>query len=142
MAAQSFATGTEQQFLVSVNINGTDLGVFDTYKGGDVQAKVTKHRPGGMGPEQGYPALPVYTDVTVSRVYDPTVYQEILRTLNAQAGRVPGSVAVQPLDANGNAFGKPIVYGGVFSNLKWGNVDSTSEKPRMFEIDLSVFSVA
>lgn len=135
------ALGTEQGFLISVNIDGTDFGIFDSRKGGDAQAKVTKHRPGGMGPEVSYPALPTYSDLTVSRVFNPVHDLELIRGLEAKAGRVQMTVTEQPLDADGNVFGNPLVYSGTFSNLKLGQVDSTSEKVRMYELDMSVASV-
>lgn len=140
MALESAAT--EQNYLVSVVVNGQALGTFDAYSGGDAQAKSVKHRPGGMGPEKSYSSLPSYTTLTVSRVLEPARDWELVRSLTQIAGRVDASMTEQPLDANGVAWGKPKTFTGHFLGVKPGKVDSTSDAIRMFEVDIDVTAIA
>lgn len=132
---------SEQQFLVTVNIDGQNIGTFDTWSGGDALATETKHRPGGMGDEVSIAGLISYAAGTVTRVYERSRDHELLRTLTPKGGRVKASVTEQPLDDNGNVWGKPNVYTGRFMGVKRGDVDSTSGSPRMLELDISVTTV-
>lgn len=136
------AVGTEQNYLVTVVVDGQALGVFDTFSGGDPAAQSVKHRPGGMGPEKSYATLPSYTDVTVGRVLEPARDWELIRQLTQKAGRVDASATVQPLDADGNIWGNPKTYNGTFLGIKDGKVDSTSDAIKMLEVDLSCTTVA
>lgn len=132
---------TEMQYLWTVVVDGKSLGVFDSLTGGDAVASESKHRPGGMGDEESYPSLPSYGPASVARVYKRQRDHELIRTLTAKAGRVSGSVTEQPLDADGNSWGQPTVYKGRFLGVKRGSGDSTSDSPRMFELDFSITSI-
>lgn len=127
---------TELNYLLTVVVDGTSLGTWDTYSGGEPMAKEVTHRPGGMGPEQAYASLPTYNTLSISRVLVPSRDWELIRSLTAKAGRVNASMTEQPLDADGNAWGKPTVYTGSFLGIKPGKADSTSDSLRMVEIDI------
>jgi hypothetical protein len=133
---------TAQQFLVHVTVDGAPLGVFDTMTGGDAVAKSVKHRPGGMGPEQSFTSLVSFTDITTARVYIPTRDVTVEATLIPKGGKKVGIVTRQPLDADGNAYGKALVFTGRFLGVKPPKVDSNSDAVAMFELDFSVTSVS
>ena len=133
---------TELQALVTAVVDGQPLGVFDKRTGGDMAATESKYRPGGMGPEKSYTSLPSAASLTVSRVFENERDVELMRALQAKAGRVSGSVSEQPLDADGNAYGAPITFSGLFLGVKWGNMDSTSNTPRQVELDFSITTIA
>lgn len=133
----------ESQSLITVHVVGVgDLGVFDKKTGGDTQAPTAKHRPGGMGPEKAYRTLPTYSDITVSRVLERDRDWELVRTLKGKAGNAMMTITEQPLDDDGNAWGSPQTYQGRLTNVKPGQVDSTSQNVRMFEIDCSVQTIS
>lgn len=133
----------ESQFLITVHIDGVgDCGVFDKRTGGDATAPTAKHRPGGMGPEKAYRTLPTYSDLTVSRVLERDRDYELVRRLRNLSGNAQMVVTEQPLDDDGNAWGSPQTWQGRLTNVKPGQVDSTSQNPRMFEIDCSVQTVS
>ena len=132
------AISTEQQYLVTVNVAGRDLGVFDKMTGGDTTVTSAKHRPGGMGAEKSYRTLPTYADIVLSRVTESARDWELIRWLSNQAGAVPVTVVRQPLDAQGNAWGTPYTYRGRLGPVKPGQVDSTSSAVAMWEMDVFV----
>src|ERR1035437_10166223 len=141
-AGQTF-NATELQYLTTVSVDGVgNIGVFDTVSGDGVDAKPVKHRPGGMGPEISYLALPVYSDVTVSRVYDEGRDHELIATLHNAVGILRATVSVQPLDNNANPFGSPRTYRGRVAAVKDGKVDSTSNNPRIWTLDVQVETIA
>lgn len=129
---------TAQQYLTTVNVDGRDLGVFDTMKGGDVTVKAAMHRPGGMGPEKSYLSLPTYSAVTVTRVEERDRDWELVRWCQNRAGAVTAQVTRQPLDEAGNAWGTPMVWSGRLSTVKAGDTDSSSSNPLMWELDIDI----
>jgi len=144
--------GSEQQFLVTLSIlsapSGTTLAaplntayVFDKFAGGDVQASISKHRPGGMGPEISYLALPSYSDVTISKAWNTAVDNGVWAQLNNLIGNTIAQVTVQPLDDGGNAWGQGTVYTGRLAKVTPGGTDANSNAVRMLEVDLSVETV-
>lgn len=132
--------GTDQSYLVTVVMNGTNVGVFDTWSGGDAVAKSNKHRPGGMGDEVAYASLPSFTDMTVGRVLEADRDWDLVGLITQYGGRVPGSITIQPLDADGNAYNSSRTATGVFLGVKGLKADSTSDAIQMYELDFAVTS--
>jgi hypothetical protein len=129
---------TAQQYLVTANVGGRDLGVFDTMKGGETTVKAAMHRPGGMGPEKSYLTLPTYSAITLTRVAERDRDWELVRWLQDQAGKVRVQVTRQPLDEQGNAWGTPQTWAGRLGSVKPGDTDSTSSNPLMWEMTVNV----
>lgn len=127
---------TAQQYLITANVGGRDLGVYDTMKGGDVQTKSAMHRPGGMGPEKSYRSLPTYSTITVTRVLERERDWELLRWLQDQSGGVRAQITKQPLDEQGNAWGTPMTWSGRLLGVKGGDADSTSSNPLMYDFEV------
>ncbi len=134
--------GSEQQWLATLSINGTDYGTFDKFAGGDVSAPVNKHRPGGMGPEITYLSLPTYSDVTLTKVYETQNDHDRVATLHGLVGNGLATVTLQPLDDSGNSWGTPRTYQGRLVGVKDGGTDSMSNAARMFEVDIAVETVS
>lgn len=134
--------GSEQQWLATLNVGGTDYGTFDKFAGGDVSAPVNKHRPGGMGPEITYLSLPVYSDVTLTKVYETQRDHARIAALHAAVGNQLATVTLQPLDDTGAAWGTARTYSGRIVAVKDGGTDSTSNAARMFEVDIAVENVS
>ena len=129
--------GTEQQWLVTASTDTLGaIGIFDKMTGGDMDAKVTLHRPGGMGALQSFLALPEPTAVTISRVYVEDRDHALIGQLRTLVGSDYLTISAQPLDQNAAPFGTPTIYRGRLTNVKAGNADSTSSTPRMFDLDI------
>jgi len=133
--------GSEQQWLATLNVGGTDYGIFDKFSGGDVTATANKHRPGGMGPEITYLSLPSYSDITLTKVYETQKDHARISDLHNAVGRQLATVTLQPLDDSGAPWGTPRTYQGRIIAVKDGGTDSTSNAARMFEVDISVETV-
>jgi hypothetical protein len=147
--------GSEQQFLVTLSIVASPAGLafsstlknkgkvtFDKFSGGDVQSTINKHRPGGMGPEISFLALPTYSDVTISKAWNTGTDNALWDDLTTIIGNTIAQVTVQPLDDGGNAWGSATVYTGRINKAMPGGTDSNSNSVRMLEVGLSVETVA
>ena len=147
--------GSEQQFLVTLAILAAPVGTvfssalassgkvtFDKFSGGDVQTTINKHRPGGMGPEISFLALPTYSDVMISKAWNTGVDNALWSDLTNVIGNTLASVTVQPLDDGGNAWGAGTVYTGRLTKVTPGGTDSNSNSVRLLEVGLSVETVA
>lgn len=130
--------GTEQSILVTVQVNGQSLGVWDTATGGDSLAASTQHRSGGQKNMTSYRTLPKFSELVVSRVCDLSVDWELIRTIKSIAGGVPGSVTEQPLDSDNNAYGASQTATGLFLGVTQPKADSNSETAQMYELHFSV----
>jgi hypothetical protein len=146
--------GSEQQFLVSLSTLAIPANVtlasilskgsitFDKFSGGDVQSTINKYRPGGMGPEISFLALPSYSDVTITKAWNTSIDNAVWSDLAKLIGNSLVSVTVQPLDDGGNAWGSPTVYTGRLNKVMPGGTDSNSNSVRTLEVGLSVETVA
>lgn len=126
----------EDTYSVRVTVAGTDLGVYDKMSGGGVDSNETKYRPGGLADEVTLGGSRAVANVTASKLYDENVHG-LIHWLYSQAGKADMVVTKQPLDANGAAFGRPIVYRGSLKAVKAPDVDSTSSAPALVELELS-----
>ena len=143
---------SSQQFLVHLHVTpvapkgaaAIDFGVWDKLDGGDATATPVKHRPGGSKTEVIYPSLPVYSAITIERVYDNEFRNDQLAVaqLRSLAGMATATVTEQALDANMSAFGTPRTFHGLLTSVKDGGVDSNSETARLWTLDIDVTTSA
>lgn len=135
--------GTKSQYLVTMT--GTyrgvkyDFGVWDRKTGGDVQADITKHRPGGMGAEETYGGQAQTTDLVLTRVKKRQGRDDIAKIaiLRQMVGRGEVVVTEQPLDQDANKYGKPSVHRGVVMRVSGADVDSNSNDADLYEVGIS-----
>ncbi len=130
--------GTEQSELVTATVNGVTIGTFNSADGGDAYATATQNRSGGQANMTSYRTRPKYTELNVSRVVNLAVDWEVIRGLIPLAGLVPGSVTIQPLDTDLNAYGNPRTATGMFLGVGGVRIDSNSEALQNFTLRFSV----
>lgn len=121
----------------TVSIDGTPLGVWDTLSGGDVGSEETKYKPGGMQPEVSLGGTTSVENVTLGRLMSREDWDFMHRLMSSRVGKAPCTVARQPLDVDGNPFGRPMVYQGVLQNVTPGDSDSNSSDAQVWEITVS-----
>jgi hypothetical protein len=118
-----------------------DLGVFDRKSGGQTDSEETKHRPGGMGPEESLGGFVTMENVVVSRVPRPNVDTgDLLGFLRARVGKAQAQVTEQFLDADGNPIGNPQVFGGILKRVTTPEHDSSSSDKAWLELEVSTHS--
>lgn len=127
---------TQHDYRVTVAIDGKDIGVFDSRTGGEIEADVQRKNT-GTGPKL-YPARAVPGDVTVVRGYERERDHELSRHLATRCGKAQMVVSEQPLDEDGNAWGRPKVFTGLLRTVNTGDVDADSEDPRDLELTMTV----
>lgn len=131
---------SQSDYLVTVVLDGQALGGFDTCSGGEADSDVTaKYTSEGR---QVYHGKPNYGDLTVSRDFKRERDHELSRLLYARAGRAVVTVSKQPLDDDGNVWGKPLVYSGLLKTSTPPEYDANSDDPEMLELVVAVKSVA
>lgn len=131
----------EDLYNVTAKIVGTDGSsasfTFDKMDGGDVTAKETKYRPGnGTEDEQALGGANTVSNITVTMLMDYAAYQK-LPWLMKQNGKATMYVYKQPLDVNGSAFGKPLVYKGILQAVNPPKTDSSSDAAGLLSLTQS-----
>ena len=124
------------RITASVTFNGEtrNLGIFDTWEGGNVTADNTKHRRGGMGPQVAVGGPVTIEDVTVSRDYDLERDHQHAHWLSTAVGRGRITATKQYLDDDGNSFGDVIVITGILIGYNQPAADSDSSDVAMVEL--------
>lgn len=138
MTQETIVGGTELSELATVAVNGTTIGVFDTWSGGDALAPSAQHRSGGQQQMTSYRTLAKYSEMSVGRVLNLAVDWETIRGLIPLAGQVPASITLQPLDADLVAYGNSRTATGMFLGVSGIKGDSNSETLQDFQLHMSV----
>lgn len=127
----------QDQYDVSVSLDGRNLGTFDKMTGGNIDSTETKYKPGAMAPQISLGGSIEVGNITVSRLYVLGRDHPLVPLLKQAVGR--GSVVVkkQPLDVNANPFGQPVVYTGILKQLTLPEADSESTSAALMEIEVS-----
>lgn len=118
--------------------DGTDLGVFDTFDGGEADSEETKYKPGGMEPEITLGGSRTFGNVTLSRLYVHERDHDLCKTLMNIAGAMGVTIKRQPLDKEANAFGTPHTYKGTLKAVTPPGTDSESSDAAKMEIECTV----
>lgn len=127
----------QDQWSNTVTIDGTPMGVWDTFGGGDVEAEETKYRPGGMQPQVSLGGSTSVNNVTLSRLLGKEDWPVMHDLMSSRVGKADVTVSRQPLDADGNPFGRPLVYRGKLQNVNPGDTDSNSADAQTWTIVVS-----
>lgn len=143
------ATGTggptrSDTYMVNVQVEHPrtgamiNYGTWDKMTGGELGASASSYRPGGMAPPVSLGGVKTTTNVTVSRLYRLARDHDVAQQLFDGVGRSKMVVTKQPLDIEGNTYGKPIVYHGTLDRVKTPDVDSESSSAGLIELEMVV----
>jgi hypothetical protein len=113
---------------IDVTIAGEtrQLGIFDTWEGGNVTADSTKYRPGNMGPQMALGGNPEIDDITCVRYYDQLRDSPNDTWLASGVGGARCAVKKQTLDPDGNAYGTAYNITGTLVGFQHPEHDSNS----------------
>jgi hypothetical protein len=120
------------------NPPGRDLGVWDKMTGGQVDSDETRYNPGGMAPPVSLGGRKTVENIVVSRLYRLARDHDIVQDFINWSGRARVIVSKQPLDIEGNVYGRPIVYNGTLKRYSTPDVDSESSAAGMVEIEVTI----
>jgi hypothetical protein len=127
----------QDQNLVTVSVDGVNLGTFDKKTGGGTDSTETKYKRGGMGREVSLGGSPMVPNVTVSRLFEGLRDLELVRWLYTRAGKGRASMTEYLLDADGNVFGRGDTYSGILKKVMKGDTDSNSTGARTYDLEIS-----
>lgn len=137
----------EDQFVVTVTatkrtINGTEtrnLGVMDTFEGGETSADDSRHKRGGMQGSVPLGGTKEVGNITTSRLYDGFM-QEQEPWLENGVGALEATITKQPLDDAGLAFGRPRVFTAKLVTLTPPDHDADSSDGAMIELEFAPYA--
>lgn len=127
----------QDQWSATLTIDGRSFGVWMSLSGGDVEASETKIRPGGMRPELSLGGVATTNNVTLTKVLDRADYDAMRIMMAGRVGKARCVASRQPLDADGNPWGRPIIYAGVLQNVTPGDYDANSTDAQVWEVTIS-----
>lgn len=124
------------QRAVTLAIDGRDFGVWDKKSGGAIDSEGTKYRPGALGAMVALGGPTMVDNVTLQRLYVLERDHAEMPFLQGRVGRGNCTVTEQPLDVDGNAFGRPLVYTGKLKRVTPPDIDSESSDAALIELEI------
>lgn len=136
--ADTFEVTVHVQNVLHPNKIMLNCGVWDKRSGGRKDSEELKYPPGGMRPEISLGGRSTTENVTVSRNYRLVRdHQDLSGILLAGVGKARMTVTQQPLDLDGNAFGRPSVWSGTLKSVSLPEHDSESNDAAMVELEMT-----
>jgi|SRR5215471_9463762 len=127
----------KDQWDTTVTIDGVAYGTFDQSTGGEADTDELKYKPGGMAAQISLGGIVTVGALTVSRLYVLERDHVNVHNLLGRVGKAQVVVKKQPLDVDGNAFGRPLTYNGVLKRVTPPEVDSESTDAALIEIEVT-----
>jgi hypothetical protein len=131
----------EQLFLVTLIIDGVDLGTWDKWDGGDKDSTSTKYRSGGDDAEEDLGGSVTYSDLTLTRNYRLSRDAPILGFLLNKVGIGNCIASKYPLNRDYTVFGPHIQAAGPLKTVTDPKVDSNAANAALLAIVVSVNSL-
>lgn len=132
------ARGTRNdQYVVSMALDGVDTGIWDKWAGGDLDSDEVKYAAGAMASERSLGGRQITQPINLTRNFDLDRDPQYQSLFEARRGKGHVVVTKQPLDADGNPFGRPLVYTGTMKFAKFPEADSNSNAAGLIEVQVS-----
>ena len=128
-------------WLVTVNVAGRNLGIWDTLSGPETDSEESRFRPGGMNDEVSLGGRQTLGNAVLSRLHDEWLATQT-KWLRSQCGMARGTIGRVPLNAFKQQAGPPEYYGGTLKRVSPPDHDSMGGDAAMVEIELTIDSVA
>jgi hypothetical protein len=132
------APSREDTWLITCTVDELDLGVFDTFSGGEVDSEEAKYRPGGMAAEISLGGSRTIGNVTIGRYYDRLRDHPRLKSLASRVGAGRVTIGLTPLDASGLRGGDPLTYSGILKTITLPDIDSTGTDAAIVELECTI----
>lgn len=139
------ASGPQREDTASISVSVkfpgdtryTNTGIWDKRSGGELDSSETKYTPGNLGDPISLGGRIIPGNNTLQRLFRGARDQDTLQKMFNAVGRSPVIVSEQPLDIDGNAYGRPIVWNGVLKKCTPPPRDSESQNAALIEIEVS-----
>lgn len=131
------AGSRQDQYAVTVVIDGVNTGIWDKCSGGEMGSEETKYKPGGLQKQISLGGSQNLDNLTVSRIFDLDRDAPALKNWMNRAGKADCVVTKQTLDVDGNVYGPPLVYSGILMRVAPPEHDSESSDAGLVEIEVS-----
>lgn len=123
--------------VVSGNGETLDLGIFDMFSGGAAKAESTKHRPGGMGPQESLGGPVARDDFTLQRLYKLERDHPLAKKLDRLVGIGIVTAKRVMLNRDRSAVDPPITFTGTLIGFVHPDHDSDSAEKKMVQLEVS-----
>ena len=127
----------QDEYNVTVTVDGRDLGTFDKFTGGEIDSEELTYKPGAMGPRISLGGSVNIGNVTVSVLYRLETIHAAVHWLISRVGKAAVTITKQPLDVDGNAWGKPLTYQGKLKQINPPEHDSESNDAALLELEMT-----
>jgi len=104
-----------------------NLGAFDQSSGGAGESAEKKYREGGAVDQSVLGGARMRANVTIERLYRAERDGPIFHAIDNARCRKKLVITKQPLDDDGNDFGKPLIYSGKVKTVTGPDTDSNDD---------------
>jgi hypothetical protein len=132
----------EDTHLLTLVVDGRDLGIWDKKEGGEIDSEENKYKPGGMAQEISLGGTRTIGNCTFSRLFDWARDDPIMPWLFPRVGNGRGALGVQMLDVTGAPRGRLMTLGGTLKTMTPPDLDSTSNDPALVALEFTCDSVS
>lgn len=126
----------KKNYIVYASVDGTDLGVFDTWAGGDSGSEDTRYTEGG-GVEISLGGRQTREPITIGRLFKPERDLPLYEWLCSRRGKSDAVFRKQYLDDEDSPVGTPTIRRGKFIKVTDPESESGSSDPAVYELELS-----
>ena len=128
----------QDQFAITLNVNGHDYGFWDKKTGGELDSDEVKYYPGATDQSVSLGGRVNPGNVTLQRLYDRTDDDPYIQLLFNAVGKGSATVTQRPIDADGNLFGRRITWLGTLKRITVPDVDSEGTAAALLEVEITV----
>jgi hypothetical protein len=128
----------EDTWLITLSLDGRDMGVWDSKDGGEVDSEESKYKPGGMAAEISLGGSVSIGNLTIKRYCDRERDWPVIKWLAGRSGKGRGTIGITPLDVDGVRAGDPLVYTGTLKQVKFPDIDSTGGDAAQLECEFTI----
>jgi len=129
----------KDQWNTTLSVDGKNLGTFDVKTGGETDTDELTYKPGGMAPQVSLGGMVTVAAVVLNRLYRLDRDQGFAHWLLGRVGKGKAVVHQQPLDPDGNAYGKGFTINGTLKRVNLPEVDSNATDPALLEIEITPY---
>lgn len=125
------------QYEVTLRVDGTDYGVYDSFSGGGTDSEESKYRPGGMQPQVSLGGSQTTDNIVIGRLFRGDRDALQVKQLTARCGKGQCVVVKQLLTVDGDAVAEPLTYTGTLKRCTPPDHDSESDDPGRLELEIT-----